>query len=111
MTSSTVALRAYSRSVRIALVLKRTPLATRRGALCKRTPVCSERHSELRSKCDGVRRGRVHWPAETHWQVCLDEVSFESKPGRSNRSGLGDSIAAAERSGPPAHECGVVQKG
>jgi hypothetical protein len=42
-----------------------------------RTPARSERHSEVRSECDGVRRRRVYRPTETDWQVCLDEVSFE----------------------------------
>jgi hypothetical protein len=31
----------------------------------------------VHSECDGVRGRRAYRPAETDWQVCLDEVSFE----------------------------------
>jgi hypothetical protein len=43
----------------------------------RRTPARSERYSEVRSECDGIRRRRVCRPTETDWQVSLDEVSFE----------------------------------
>jgi hypothetical protein len=44
------------------------------------TPARSERHSEVRSECDGVRRRRAYRPIETDWQVRLYEVSLEQAP-------------------------------
>ena len=42
-----------------------------------RTQARSESHSEVHGKCNSVGRRRAYRPAETDWQVCLDEVSFE----------------------------------
>jgi hypothetical protein len=65
------------RSTRFAFIAERTVVCDTRMRSETRTQARSERDSEVHGKCNSVGRRRAYRPAETDWQVCLDEVSFE----------------------------------